>query len=216
MLAGKTPSLEVLRLGMRAIPELRLLSVIWFGALAHFLVQPDQTFEQHPLIFTSQLAPAQVGVSFGFFACRMAPKTPMSLTGTVTHPPMEFQGETTIQQSWPVEQPVQRGDHTEEEVCSFVGYRLEDAFELVLGDWVFPYGTKRNCYSQKPSRSLNQPIFQLIAKQTDRALCASPPNVCLGQLSRLQKQALMSAKNTLDSNGIRALGFLMIPPKAKV
>lgn len=101
------------------------------------VVQPDQTFEQHPPIFASQLAPAQVGVSFGFFACRMAPKTPMYLTGTVTHPPMEFQGETTIQQRWPVEQPVQRGDHTEEEVCSFVGYRLEDAFELVLGDWVF-------------------------------------------------------------------------------
>ncbi len=132
------------------------------------VVQPDQELEQHPPIFASQFAPAQVGISFGFFACRMAPKTPMALTGTVTHPPMEFQGKITTQQKWPVEQPAQRGDHTDEEVCSFVGYQLEDAFELVLGDWVFPYGTKINCYSQKPLNSLNAPIFQLTAKQYDR------------------------------------------------
>lgn len=131
------------------------------------VIQPDQEFEQHSPIFASESAPAQVGISFGFFACRMAPKTPMALIGTITHPPMEFAGKITTQQSWPIVQPSQRDVSPDEEVCSFVGYKLEDSFELVLGDWVFSLWDNEKLLLTETLKLIEQTEFSIncISKQ---------------------------------------------------
>lgn len=101
------------------------------------VVRPDAEAGQVPPVFASATVPAQVGISFGFLACGPVPKTPMSLTGTVTHPPMTFQGKTRTRQTWPIVLPARKDERPGEEICSFVGYLLEDEFELVLGEWVF-------------------------------------------------------------------------------
>jgi hypothetical protein len=99
--------------------------------------QSDANPEQRAPIFGFEIVPAEIGIGFGFYACSIAPQLPITLIGTATHPPMEFSGRTTTRQSWPIMLSAQRGVREGEEVCLFVGYKLEDAFELVLGDWVF-------------------------------------------------------------------------------
>lgn len=101
------------------------------------VVMPAQEADSQPQLYASEFAPAQVGISFGFFACQPAPETTVTLRGTVRHPPMVHAGKTVTEQSWPIVLPVKREGHADEEVCSYIGYRMEDAYELVAGDWVF-------------------------------------------------------------------------------
>lgn len=85
----------------------------------------SQATQRTSLIQSTQV-PAQVGVTFGFYVTSPKVGLPNTLSGTVTHPPMGAEKRT--RQSWPITNHVQSD-------ALFIGYRLEDDFELVQGDW---------------------------------------------------------------------------------
>ena len=82
-------------------------------------------------IFGSSVGPAQIGLSFGFFAIFSNVTEPMLLRGMVQHPPMGLGHDGKSEQHWPIDIPEAK------EISVFVGYSLEDPFELLLGDWTF-------------------------------------------------------------------------------
>mmetsp|Transcript_7450 Transcript_7450/g.12606 ORF Transcript_7450/g.12606 Transcript_7450/m.12606 type:complete len:185 (+) Transcript_7450:447-1001(+) len=76
----------------------------------------------------SGLVPAQIGTSFGVILYITMPTEPVPLLATVTHPPMGPEGR--LMQTWPVRTP-QLG------TAVYIGYTLEEALELVPGNWTF-------------------------------------------------------------------------------
>ncbi len=76
----------------------------------------------------SGFVPAKIGTSFGVVLFVKKPMEQVPLLATVTHPPMGSEGR--VLQTWPVRTP-QWG------AALYVGYTLEDSFELVPGDWTF-------------------------------------------------------------------------------
>lgn len=97
---------------------------------------PFMENSQNRAIFGASSVPGEIGISFGFYACQVALQKSKTLTGVVTHPAMEFNGQTTTKQTWPIIIPSQ-WDQSNAQVCSIVGYTIEDDFEIVLGEWVF-------------------------------------------------------------------------------
>ncbi|SHF73686.1 protein of unknown function [Litoreibacter ascidiaceicola] len=83
---------------------------------------------EKPLFVNSRKVPATVGVAFGFWVEVPSNVFAKPLRGSVHHPAMGPESRTN--QTWPLEKHFFGGR-------LFVGYRLEDEYELVLGDWTF-------------------------------------------------------------------------------
>lgn len=110
---------------------------------------------EKPKFQSSRTAPALVGVMFGFWVNLPRKLFAQSFHAKAYHPAMGPEGRT--HQQWPLRYQIFGGQ-------LFVGYRLEDEFELVLGDWSFELWNR--------DRRLMEQTLQLVApamhNQTER------------------------------------------------